>query len=101
MKKNGLLIDFLNEWAEVFYYRADFKGFTELFLEHQEMAESLSDRLLLGIFYGWLCITLFCTGKADKNLTNLPSRPLNWVKRPGTMPPLAWPTPILPGAALN
>lgn len=58
------LIDFLNEWAQVLYYRADFAEFTKLFLEHQEMAESLSDKALLGLFYGWLGVTLFCIGKA-------------------------------------
>jgi len=63
----SLLIDFLNEWAQVFYYRADFAGFSKLFLAHQEMAESLADKALLGIFYGWLCITLFCTGKAKES----------------------------------
>ena len=64
-EERSLLVDFLNEWAEVFYYRADFTGFSEVFLAHQEMAESLADKSLLGIFYGWLCITLFCTGKAN------------------------------------
>jgi class 3 adenylate cyclase/tetratricopeptide (TPR) repeat protein len=66
-KEKWFLIDFLNEWARVFYYRADFKGFTKLFLEHQEMAESLSDKALLGIYYGWLGITLFCIGKAKES----------------------------------
>jgi tetratricopeptide (TPR) repeat protein len=61
------LIDFLNEWARVFYYRADFAGFTEVFLKHKEAADSLTDKALLGIFYGWLCITLFCTGKAKES----------------------------------
>ncbi|MCX5892317.1 MAG: AAA family ATPase [Deltaproteobacteria bacterium] len=61
------LIDFLNEWAQVFYYRADFTGFTGLFLKHKELADSLADKALLGIFYGWLCITLFCTGKAKES----------------------------------
>lgn len=66
-EEKWLLIDFLNEWAQVFYYRADFAGFTRLFREHQEMAESLSDKALLGIFYGWLGITLFCIGKAKES----------------------------------
>ena len=66
-EEKWLRIDFLNEWARVFYYRADFAGLTKLFLEHQEMAESLSDKALLGVFYGWLCITLFCTGKAKES----------------------------------
>ncbi len=58
------LIDFLNEWAQVLYYRADFAEFTKLFLEHQEMAESLSDKAVLGLFYSWLGVALFCIGKA-------------------------------------
>ena len=62
-----LLIDLLNEWAQVFYYRADFEGFTKLFQEHKGLAESLTDKAMLGIFYGWLGITLFCTGKAKES----------------------------------
>ena len=27
------LVDFLNEWAKVFYYRGDFRGFTRLLLD--------------------------------------------------------------------
>jgi class 3 adenylate cyclase/tetratricopeptide (TPR) repeat protein len=61
------LIDFLNEWALVFYYRADFVGFTELFLKYQEMAESLADKTLLAIFYAWLGLDLFCTGKPKES----------------------------------
>jgi class 3 adenylate cyclase/tetratricopeptide (TPR) repeat protein len=66
-EEKWLRIDFINEWAQIIYYRADFKGLTKLFLEHQEVAESLSDKALLGIFYGWLCITLFCTGKVKES----------------------------------
>jgi class 3 adenylate cyclase/tetratricopeptide (TPR) repeat protein len=66
-EEKWLLIDFLNEWARVFHHRADFKEFTKLFLEYQEMAGSLSDKATLGIFLSWLCITLFCTGKAKES----------------------------------
>lgn len=66
-EEKWFLIDFLNEWAQVFYYRADFESLTRLFLDHQPLAESLSDKALLGIFYGWLCITLFCIGKAKES----------------------------------
>jgi tetratricopeptide (TPR) repeat protein len=61
------LIDFLNEWALVFYYRADFVGFTELFLKYQETAESLADKTLLAIFYAWLGLDLFCSGKPQES----------------------------------
>ena len=57
-EEKWLLIDFLNEWAPVFYYRADFGGLRRLFLEHQALAESLSDQGLLGSFYVWLCVLL-------------------------------------------
>ena len=58
-----LLLDFLNEWAQVFYYRGDFKGLTELLLDHQELAESIADKACLGMFYGWLGFALFGAGK--------------------------------------
>jgi class 3 adenylate cyclase/tetratricopeptide (TPR) repeat protein len=66
-EEKWLLIDFLNEWARVFYYRADFEAFTKLFLEHQAMAESLADKSLLGSFYVWLCASLFNTGRVKES----------------------------------
>jgi class 3 adenylate cyclase/tetratricopeptide (TPR) repeat protein len=66
-EEKWLLIDFLNEWAPVFYYRADFGGLRRLFLEHQVMAESLSDKGLLGSFYVWLCVSLFNTGRVKES----------------------------------
>jgi class 3 adenylate cyclase/tetratricopeptide (TPR) repeat protein len=58
-EENRLLIEFLNEWAPVFYYRADFAGLRRLFLEHQALAEALVDKALLGSFYVWLSVSLF------------------------------------------
>jgi tetratricopeptide (TPR) repeat protein len=57
------LVDFLNEWAQVFYYRGDFRGFTALLLDHKELAESIEDKARLGIYYGWLGFALFGSGK--------------------------------------
>jgi class 3 adenylate cyclase/tetratricopeptide (TPR) repeat protein len=57
------LVDFLNEWAQVFYYRGDFRGLTELLLDHKELAESINDKARLGIYYGWLGFALFGSGK--------------------------------------
>jgi class 3 adenylate cyclase/tetratricopeptide (TPR) repeat protein len=58
------LIDFLNEWAQVFYYRADFKTFTQLFFKYQELADSLTDKAVKASFYASLCFALFCSGRA-------------------------------------
>lgn len=66
-EEKRLLIEFLNEWARVFYYRADFGGLRRLFLEHQALAESLSDQALLGSFYVWLCVSLFNTGRVKES----------------------------------
>ena len=66
-EEKRLLIDFLNEWARVFYYRADFAGMRRLFLEHQALAESLSDKALLGSFYVWLSSSLFNTGRVKES----------------------------------
>src|SRR5665647_240974 len=60
-EEKRLLIDFLNEWAPVFYYRADFGGLKRLFLKHQALADSISDQALLGSFYVWLSSSLFNT----------------------------------------
>jgi len=62
-EEKKLLLDFLNEWAQVFYYRGDFKGFTRLFLEYKELAESIDDKARLGTFYAWLGFALFSTEK--------------------------------------
>ena len=66
-EEKWLLIDFLNEWAPVFYYRADFGGLRRLFLEYQALAESLSDQGLLGSFYVWLSSSLFNTGRMKES----------------------------------
>jgi class 3 adenylate cyclase/tetratricopeptide (TPR) repeat protein len=58
-EEKRFLIEFLNEWAPVFYYRADFAGLRGLFLEHQALAESLPDKMLVGSFYVWLSVSLF------------------------------------------
>ncbi|MCL4500643.1 MAG: AAA family ATPase [Deltaproteobacteria bacterium] len=57
------LVDFLNEWAQVFHYRGDFKGFTELLLDHKELAESIKDKARLGIYYGRLGFALYGAGQ--------------------------------------
>ncbi len=57
----NLLIDLLNEWALVFYYRSDSLNFVNLFNAHKELAESLDDSARLGMFYAWFGHALFLT----------------------------------------
>jgi tetratricopeptide (TPR) repeat protein len=62
-EEKGLLIDLLNKWAHVFYYRGDIKRLTELLSAHQHMAESLDDKTRLGTFYVWLGFALWLSAK--------------------------------------
>jgi len=66
-EEKSFLADFLNEWARVFYYRADFAGLRKIFLEHQAVAESLADKGLMGSFFIWLCVSLFNTGRVKES----------------------------------
>ncbi len=61
--EDRLLIDILMSWAFVFYYRGDFKGLAELLSAHKRTAESLDDKVRLGMFYGWYGFALECRGK--------------------------------------
>jgi class 3 adenylate cyclase/tetratricopeptide (TPR) repeat protein len=54
-----LLIDLLIKWSLVFYYRGDFRSATKLLTEHEGLAEALNDKYRLGMFYGWLGMTMW------------------------------------------
>jgi class 3 adenylate cyclase/tetratricopeptide (TPR) repeat protein len=57
------LIEFINEWAQVFYYRGDFRGLTDLLLSVKAMIGNMKDKFSLGIYYGWLGYAMIGLGK--------------------------------------
>lgn len=59
-----ILIDILNNWGYAYYYLAEFKEFIDLFMSHQSLVESLDDNARAGMFYAWLGIALWMSGKA-------------------------------------
>ena len=65
-EESRLLIDLLNKWALVFYYRGDFKGLVSLFSSHEGLAESVG-KAELGMFYGWLGLALGGSGEAKSS----------------------------------
>jgi len=65
-EEKRLLIDLLNKWAYVFYYRGDFKGLVSLLSSHEGLAESVG-KAELGMFYAWLGFGLHCSGKAKRS----------------------------------
>jgi class 3 adenylate cyclase/tetratricopeptide (TPR) repeat protein len=54
-----LLIDVLIKWSLVLYYRGDFRSATKLLTAHEHLAESLNDMYRLGMFYGWIGMTMW------------------------------------------
>jgi class 3 adenylate cyclase/tetratricopeptide (TPR) repeat protein len=61
------LVKFINEWAQVFYYRGDFKGLTELLLKVQELVEAIDDKFSMGLYYGWLGYAMIGSGKVPES----------------------------------
>jgi class 3 adenylate cyclase/tetratricopeptide (TPR) repeat protein len=65
------LIDLLNKWSVVFYYRGDFGELTDLLRAHAEVAESLDDKARLGMFYAWCGMALYCREKFGDSYESL------------------------------
>jgi class 3 adenylate cyclase/tetratricopeptide (TPR) repeat protein len=63
LEENDLLIDSLNKWALVYYYRGDFRGLTKLFEENLGLADNVTDISLKGMFYAWLGAALTCRSR--------------------------------------
>jgi len=58
-----VLLDLLNEWALVYYYRGDFKGMERLLKDNLSTADSFGDKSRSGVLYAWLGFALFCREK--------------------------------------
>jgi len=53
-KTASLMIDLLNRWSFVYYYRGQYKELLSLLIRHQNLAESINDKAGQGMFYAWL-----------------------------------------------
>jgi class 3 adenylate cyclase/tetratricopeptide (TPR) repeat protein len=58
-KTDSLLIDLLNNWSFVYYYRGRYKELLSLLTDHQQLVESLPDKNRCGMFYAWLGCALW------------------------------------------
>jgi len=58
-KTDSLLIDLLNKWSFVYYYRGRYKELLSLLTAHQTLADSLPDDAKRGMFYAWLGCALW------------------------------------------
>jgi tetratricopeptide (TPR) repeat protein len=57
-KEQELLIDIINRWAEVFYFRGAYSSLIDLLKDHEDLAAFLDDKEKLGMLYTWLGISL-------------------------------------------
>ena len=53
------LIDLLNRWSFVYYYRGRYKELLSLLKDHQALAETLPDKDKRGMFHAWLGCALW------------------------------------------
>jgi class 3 adenylate cyclase/tetratricopeptide (TPR) repeat protein len=58
--KKCILVDLILRWSLVFYYRGDFAELTDLLVTHRELAESLGNKEILGMYYSSLGFALRC-----------------------------------------
>ena len=55
----AMVIELVNAWAPVFYYRGTFRELEELLQKHRAAAESLQDSEKRGMFHVWLGMSLW------------------------------------------
>lgn len=63
---NEALIDLLNRWALVYYYRGDFKGLGELFFKHEKELDRIQDEEKVGMFHNWKGAIYYIKGEPVK-----------------------------------
>jgi class 3 adenylate cyclase/tetratricopeptide (TPR) repeat protein len=66
-EEEGILIDMLNKWGLVFYYRGAFAGQVDLLTVHEDLAASLEEKSKAGMFFAWLGWALFFRGQLKKS----------------------------------
>lgn len=61
-----LLVDLLLKWGFVYYYNGEYRQLQELLEAHRGIAESLTDKSRLGMFYTWLSCPLWHREKPEE-----------------------------------
>ena len=54
-----LLIDLINQWAFIFYYRGQYRELLQLLQDHESIAEAINDGRRLGMLRAWLGCALW------------------------------------------
>jgi tetratricopeptide (TPR) repeat protein len=60
------LIDLLNQWSFVYYYRGHYKEMLRLLLEYRTVADTLADDNIRGMYFAWLGCGLWHRERFDE-----------------------------------
>ncbi len=63
--ENTVLIDLLNRWALVYYYKGNFKQLAEILSQHEELASKMLDNNIASIYYAWQGFAAWWTDDFD------------------------------------
>jgi len=70
-KDDTFLIEMLNKWSLVYYYRGDFREQSDLLRQYMDFAESIEDQSILGMFYAWYGFSLYPSRKLKESYNYL------------------------------
>jgi class 3 adenylate cyclase/tetratricopeptide (TPR) repeat protein len=59
MSEHELLIEILNNWSWVQFFRGHFGNLHDLLFQYKDTAELIQDKTKMGMFYSWLGVALF------------------------------------------
>jgi class 3 adenylate cyclase/tetratricopeptide (TPR) repeat protein len=63
---DGKVIDILNRWALVFYYKGTFRDLEELLFANEHLISNINDKEKIGMFYAWQGFVLEFRGQYRK-----------------------------------
>jgi class 3 adenylate cyclase/tetratricopeptide (TPR) repeat protein len=57
------LLDIILEWAEVYYYRGNFRTLIDILVRHEKLAEESGEKSRYAMFLGWFGICYYAVGR--------------------------------------
>jgi len=60
LDEKKMLVEVLNKWALTLYYLGAFRKIEHLFENHKDDAETIDNQSLLGMYYIWFGMSLYC-----------------------------------------
>jgi class 3 adenylate cyclase/tetratricopeptide (TPR) repeat protein len=68
---NEALINLINNWAAVNYYRGEFTNFLKIAGRHAELADSIKNQFIKSLYYGWVGFSYDSSGYPEEGYNYL------------------------------